>query len=43
VIQDKTLQALVVGMMAVEARHAGGLRAYRKVASPAEGTTPIRR
>jgi hypothetical protein len=36
-IQDKTILATAGAIMAVEARHAGGLRAYRKVASPAEG------
>jgi hypothetical protein len=36
-IQDKAILATAAAIMAIEARHAGGLRAYRKVASPAEG------
>jgi len=36
-IQDKAILATAGAIMAVEGRHAGGLRAYRIVASPAEG------
>jgi hypothetical protein len=39
-IQDKNVLATAGGIMAVEGRHAGGLRAYRKVASTAEGGDP---
>jgi hypothetical protein len=39
-IQDKTILATAAGIMAVEGRHAGGLRAYRKGASTADGGDP---
>jgi len=39
-IQDKSVLATAAAIMAVEGRHAGGLRAYRKVASTAEGGDP---
>ncbi len=39
-IQDKGVLSTAGAIMAVEARHAGGLRAYRKVASTAEGGDP---
>jgi hypothetical protein len=39
-IQDNQTLSTAGGIMAVEARHAGGLRAYRKTASTAEGGDP---
>jgi hypothetical protein len=39
-IQNQSLLATAGAIMAVEARHAGGLRAYRKGASTAEGGDP---
>jgi hypothetical protein len=36
-IQDRGIMAAASGLMDVDARHAGGLRAYRRVANPAEG------
>src|SRR5207253_223267 len=39
-IQDKGILATAGGIMDVEARHAGGLRAYRKVVGTAEGGDP---
>jgi CHRD domain-containing protein/ferritin-like protein len=39
-ILDKGLLATVAGIMAVEGRHAGGIRAYRKGASTADGGDP---
>ena len=40
VILDKNLLATAGGIMAVEGRHAGGIRAYRKTVSTAEGGDP---
>jgi hypothetical protein len=39
-IQDKGILATVDGIQAIEGRHAGGLRAYRKLVSTAEGGDP---
>lgn len=39
-IQDNQTLATAGGIMAVEARHAGGIRAYRKTVSTAEGGDP---
>ncbi len=39
-IQSKDILAVAGGIMDIEARHAGGIRAYRKVAGPADGGDP---
>jgi hypothetical protein len=39
-IVDKQTLGTAAGIMAVEARHAGGIRAYRKTVSTAEGGDP---
>jgi hypothetical protein len=39
-VQDRTFLATVAGILAVDARHAGAIRAYRKVVSTAEGGDP---
>lgn len=38
-IQDKQILATAAGIMAIEARHAGGIRAYRKTV-PSQGNPP---